>query len=323
MLSIFRTNQLFTGVLLLLYAALLHVEVWTTQTLVPTTQGGFLYQKLLSVLPDEPIILGSIGVFVLFLQAFLLNFMEYTYRLDRELHLFPGVFYLLFTAYSPSFPVLSPVHFANFFLFFALFELMGLLKKTEVTGGIFNVGLLLGMAALFYPTYLIFILFAFIALNLVRNFNIRERFIILAGVLVVYYIVGSLAYLANAWHSFSSLQGLKAFSFFKIAILRSSYPITLLPWVLLLGIILINSAAFVQKRTMQTQKRVTLLFWLLLISIGTLPFQKELSLEHTLVLALPMGYLTAMWFFQLKKNWAELLHVLLLFGAGAIQWFLS
>lgn len=322
MLSIFRTNQLFTGVLLLLYAALLHVEVWIAPTPIDTAQGGFLYQMLLSVLPKEPIVLGSIGVFLLFMQAFLLNFMEYTYRLDREMHLFPGVFYLLFTAYSTSFSVLSPIHFANLFLFLALFELMGLLKKAEVTGGIFNIGFLLGIAGLFYPTYLVFIVFAFIALNIVRTFNIRERIIILTGVLVLYYLSGSLAYLTNTWDSFSSLQGMHAFGFFQIASL-DTLPITLLPWVVLLGVILFSSAIFVQKRTMQTQKRVTLLFWILLISIGTLPFQKQLSLEHVLVLALPMAYLTAMWFFQLKRNWAELLHLLLLFGAGAIQWFLS
>lgn len=323
MLAIFRSNQLITPLLLFLYAVAIHAGAWFRHRPVQmdVKDGGILYALLPRVVPSEPWLLYALGLFLLITQAFLLNFMELRYRLDREPHLFPGVFFLLFTAYCPGFSILSPLHFANLFLFFSLFLAMNLLRKGEVTGDIFNIGFFLALAVLFCPAYIVFILLTFAALNVVRGFQFRERVVLVAGVLVVFYLAGGIAYLTGHWREFTQLQGLRAYGVSHLVPSDSS-SVFLIPWAVLLLVVLWQANSFFRKRTMQEQKRISFWFWMLLVSVATLPLQKNLAIGHVLVIAMPLAYLSAMWFFHLKANWAELLHFILFSGTLAAQWLL-
>ena len=323
MLAIFRSNQLIASLLLLLYAAVLHAGAWFHHKPVQmdTKEGGILYRLLQQVVPSEPWLLYSLGLLLLVAQAFLLNFMELRYRLDREAHLFPGVFFLLFTAYSPGFSILSPLHFANLFVFFSLFQAMNLLRKGEATGDIFNIGFFLALSTLFCPAYIVFVLLFFALLNVVRGFQLRERIILIAGFLVVGYLAAGIAYLADYWKGFVQLQGPHAYGLSHI-VPSNTFSLFLIPWGVLLIVVLWQAGLFFRKRTMQEQKRVSFWFWMLLVSVATLPLQKNLAIGHALVVVMPLAYLSAMWFFHLKANWAELLHFLLFSGAFAAQWLL-
>jgi hypothetical protein len=322
-LAIFRSNQLITSLLLLLYAAALHAGAWFRHrpVQVDAKEGGILYALLQQVLPSEPWLVYVLGVLLLTIQAFFLNLMELRYRLDREAHLFPGVFFLLFTAYSPGFSILSPLHFANLFLFFSLLQAMNLLRKGEVTGNIFNIGFFLALSTLFCPAYIVFVLLSFAVLNVVRGFQIRERAVLVIGFFVVLYLAGGIAYLAGYWKEFVQLQGPHAYGVSHI-VPSDSLSFFLVPWGVLLGVFLWQAGLFLRKRTMQEQKRISFWFWMLLVSLATLPLQKNLAIGHALVVALPLAYLSGMWFFHLKANWAELLHFILFSGAFAAQWFL-
>jgi len=322
-LAIFRSNQLIASLLLLLYAAVLHAGAWFHHEPVQmdTKEGGILYRLLQQVVPSEPWLLYSLGLLLLVAQAFLLNFMELRYRLDREAHLFPGVFFLLFTAYCPGFSILSPLHFANLFVFFSLFQAMNLLRKGEATGDIFNIGFFLVLSTLFCPAYIVFVLLFFAILNVVRGFQLRERIILIAGFLVVGYLAAGIAYLADYWKEFVQLQGPHAYGLSHI-VPSNAFSLFLIPWGVLLVVVLWQAGLFFRKRTMQEQKRVSFWFWMLLVSVATLPLQKNLAIGHVLVVAMPLAYLSAMWFFHLKANWAELLHFLLFSGAFAAQWLL-
>jgi hypothetical protein len=198
---------------------------------------------------------------------------------------------------------------------------MNLLRKGETTGDIFNIGFFLALSTLFCPAYIVFVLLFFAILNVVRGFQLRERIILIAGFLVVCYLAGGIAYLADYWKEFLQLQGSHAYGLSHI-VPSNAFSLFLVPWGVLLVVVLWQAGLFFRKRTMQEQKRVSFWFWMLLVSVATLPLQKNLAIGHALVVAMPLAYLSAMWFFHLKANWAELLHFLLFSGAFAAQWLL-
>lgn len=318
MLSIFRTNQVFASFLLLFYGALLFSGTLMLPASLEAGPHGFLQHWVNVWLPDTPLALFVAKVVLLFMQAFMLNLMEYNYRLDRELHMFPGVFFVLFSAMVPGPTALFPVFLANIFLFLSVYEIMGTFKQTHAAGSLFNGGFFLGIACLFYPSFILFILALFSGLNILRGFQFKERIMVLVGMAVAYYLTGATAFLTGHWTLFTELQGFHAYGFLDIKPL-SSIPYSLIPWVIFLVILVFQHPQFMQKRVIQTQKRITIWYWVMLMSLGTLLIQKETAIWHVHVLALPVAYLTSMLVSRMKPNWAELLHILLLFAALYVQ----
>ncbi|MBK6948074.1 MAG: hypothetical protein IPH16_08490 [Haliscomenobacter sp.] len=245
MLSIFRTNQVFVSLLLLFYGALLFSGVLILPVQAEAGPHGFLQHWVNAWLPDTPLALFMAIVIALFLQAFMLNLMEYNYRLDRELHMFPGVFFMLFSAMVPGPDALLPVFMANIFLFLAIYEIMGTFKQVQAAGSLFNGGLFLGVACLFYPSYAVFLLVLFSGLNILRGFQFRERVMVLVGVVVAYYLTGVTAFLTGHWTLFTELQGLHAYGFLDLQA-GSSIPYSLIPWAVFLVILIFQHPQFMQ-----------------------------------------------------------------------------
>lgn len=319
MLSVFRTNQLLVSFLLLFYAAAVHAYMLVSPTPAEAVAGGIFHEWLSAWIPAGMLWQAGIVTFLVFLQGFLLNVMEYNYRMQREVNMFPGVFFVLLASFSPHFLKLSPVHFANLFLFFALYEMMNVFKKKQAAGNIFNAGFFLGVAALFYPTYLIFTFLLFAGLNVMRGMIFKERLMVVSGVLTAYFLAGSIAFQLGQWQDFTGLQFSDAYAFFDLSGLQG-WPWEFIPWIVLLLIVIFVQGEFLQKQTIQTQKRITLWYWMLFIILFTIPFQRELTYEHALVFALPLSLLSSMYFTQLRSNWAELWHALLLIALLLIQY---
>jgi hypothetical protein len=63
------------------------------------------------------------------------------------------------------------------------------------------------------------------------------------------------------------------------------------------------------KRVIQSQKRINILYWFMLLSPLTLVFQNNIQLDHALAVAAPFGFLLGMFFSSIPSNWAELTHL--------------
>ena len=120
LLSFFRTNQLIVGVLVLVYALLLHlVCFWEPASEIVDAPGiandwlqWIFNERLAWHLPTT--------LLLLFLQALLVNSLIFKHRLLSPINLFPGVFLVLVSSALPEFLTLSAYHFANVFLLLAL-----------------------------------------------------------------------------------------------------------------------------------------------------------------------------------------------------------
>lgn len=284
----------------------------------PQVSGGALFSVVSGWISAVPVWQAGAVTLLIFVQAFMLNFLEYNYRLNREVNMYPGVFFILFASFSPLFQVLSPVHFANIFLFGVLYELMDVSRKQRPEGNIFNAGFFTGVAALFYPAAAFFLLFVFIALNIMRGMVFRERIVVLTGFGVAYFLAGTLFYQLDRFPEFLDLQIKQAYTFFDFG--KSGIPWELLPWVGFIIAAFWQQGNFYQKQNMLTQKRVGLLYWMLLIGLATALFQPGFGAEHLLLVGLPVGFLVALVFGRMRRNWAEIWHTLLLLAILLIHY---
>jgi hypothetical protein len=320
-LQIFRTNQIFTTVLLLFYIALLRFTVF----LAPfkwTPSGHGIFSEYTYYLVGSQELISQIIAFVLLLvQGFSINLLVINHRLSHENNLFPGVFLVLISCLIPDFLYLSPVLLGNTFFIFSMIELFSIYKNPACADRIFNAGLLVGIASLFYFPFLFFYIFLFAGLTILRAFNIREQLASLSGIFVVYFIAGFGFYWFNQLDFFWEIQFRKNFNF--LSFMRDYYAfgeyMKLGVLLFLVLVAIFNSDAYMLKKNIQVQKKISILFWSIGVGVLSAFFQSSLTLEHWLLLAPPLSVFLALTFTSMKPQWAEALHFLLIFGAISVQ----
>ena len=95
---------------------------------------------------------------------------------------------------------------------------------------------------------------------------------------------------------------------------------TLLFGVILLGL-LINFGRYSNRRTIDVQKKISLMYWGLLFGGLSIIIQADVSLEHLSIMAIPIGMLLSIAFVQLSRRWAEAWHLLLVAIALFFQYY--
>lgn len=312
MLNLFRTNQLLFSVLLIFYAALLHVAAFVVPFAGKPTSHGYLTTLIYNWIGYQGFVPNLFLIVLLFVQATVINAIVANHRLDDTPTLFPGLFYILISSALPSFLYLSPLHLANTFYIIALYELFKVYKKPSAADNIFNVGFWAAVGSLFYYSYGIFIILGFIGLNILRAFSIRERLMIVCGALVPYLLVGVYAFWNDQWFVFVQQQFVENIGFLDFQL--ESNPETILKVVfvdLFLLVAIFSYGLYLFKKNIQVQKKINVLYWGLLCAGLTLLFQANIQIDHLLILAVPLGMMISINFTNVSHRWAEILHLLI------------
>ncbi|NUO00853.1 MAG: hypothetical protein HUU01_09600 [Saprospiraceae bacterium] len=316
MLSFLRTNQLAASALLIFYAALLHLSPLLSpgESTVPVSEhSGILASWLYALTGTHGLLPSLLTLGLLSLQAVFINVLASNHRLALEVSLFPGLFYILIASSLPGFLCFSPIHMANTFLIIAIGVLMKTYKQPSCADLIFNVGFWLGVAALFYPAYLLLLFVGMAGLNVLRAYKIRERLMLLAGMIAPYLLTALYCFWDNELQLFLNTQFITPFEFWSFAKSESWTSIVELSFWLLLVLTTIGSTGIYNfKMQMQVQKKISILYWALLIGGLTTCIQKEVPIEHLLVTAVPLGILISFNFIYFSRRWAEMLHLVLL-----------
>lgn len=313
MLALFRTNQLVLSVLLIFYVAGLHIAGFVFPETTANSNPGILSEWLMTWAGEGSLLSKVFVILLLFLQGILLNIIVASNRLTTEVSLYPGLFYILIASSLPDFQHLSPLHLANTFYIIVIMELMSTYKKSSAADRIFNAGFWAAVASFFYFSYIIFLFLVFIALNVLRAFNIKERLMFIIGAIVPYILLGVYFLWNDQFDFFIQAQFFDNINVldFKGILSRFSY-VKLAIFALLLLIILFSYGSYTFKRNIQVQKKISILYWGMFIALFSIFFQAGIRLDHLLILTVPIGVLLSINFSLMKKNTAELLHLLLL-----------
>lgn len=275
--------------------------------------AGILSQWLYSFVGFQGLGPTLLTIVLLSVHAVLINIQVSNHRLASEVSLFPGLFYILIASSLPAFLCLSPIHLGNTFFIIALGVLMGTYKQSSCADLIFNVGLCLGISSLFYPPFLLLLFVGMAGLNVLRAYKIRERMMILAGMATPYLLTALYCFWKDDLSLFLDLQFFKPLEFLSFAKYEdSSVLVELIFWSLLILIAIGSAGAYNFKMQLQVQKKISILYWALLIGGFSTLFQKEVPVEHLLIIAVPLGIMISFNFILVSKRWAEMLHLILL-----------
>lgn len=319
MLTIFRTNQLMASILLAIYILLVRGSVFFVPVDMAPKGAGLFTVWLHDWIGHSGQTPALVAGLLLLLQAFYLNYLAMEHRLATETSLLPGLFYILVSSLLPSFQYLSPVLLGNTFVLIVIGELFATYKKAKAADRIFNIGFWSGIGLLFYPSLILLLLIGFTGLNVFRAFKIRERLMALTGAFVPVFLTGVWAFWKDWYPEYRSLltNGFEWLSYVPTAPERVYRDLGMMSALVL--VVLFSHRSYMLKQSIEVQRKINIIYWSLLIFTLSLLFQSQIQLDHLLVLAVPVGLLLSLNFVRMPNRMAEVLHLLLLVIALALQ----
>ncbi|MEL6925008.1 MAG: hypothetical protein AAFO94_13245, partial [Bacteroidota bacterium] len=304
-----------------MYIVALRIFVYVVPTVPAAGHKAVLSIGAEHWLPTSGIGGEIICVLLILLQAILLNLMVSQYRIGKEITLFPGLIYALLVGGMPDAAHWAPVMIANTFFIVALFALFSTYKKSASAGAIFNVGLSIALASLFYYSYFWFFIMAIIGLSILRNFRLQELWTLLIGFMVPFYLTAVVYFwmddLGGFWfQQFNANHTLLDFR----QIAGIDLTIKLVLFAILVLICLLSYSRYLMKKNIQVQKNIDILFWALLFAGVSVFIQSEAGPDHLMMLAPSLAILLSLSWLDLKPPYAELAHLLLLFTFLFLQY---
>jgi Family of unknown function (DUF6427) len=314
LLSLFRTNQIFLNVLLIPYIFIVRgvISIWNPPSM--TTHGIFSYE-LMSRIGDYQGTTPFIACFLVFFHAILINILVYNHKMTDEQSLLPGLLYVAVTACVPSFLGLTTALIANTFLIFALHELFLAYKKPSAATNIFNVGFWISLASLFHFSSYTYVVWAIIALNVLRSGNFRENIMIIIGFLLPYLLVATAYFITDSYDIFWQQHFTKNFNFNNIVVERDYTTLSILIFFgALIVVVLFSQGFYASKKSIQIQRYQSVLYWLLLLTGASVFFQSNATLENLLLLVPAISIFLSYQLLKMPRQWAEVAHFILLVG---------
>lgn len=322
MLSIFRTNQIFTSTLLIFYILVLRAVVFVVPPEWELGSMGVFSKAIVEWIDPTSLWAHVISFGLLLIQAILINTMVSNHRLANEINLFPGLFYILVCCLLPDFLYLSPLLMANTFFIVAIAELFETYKVSTCADRIFNAGFWVGVASLFYFSFIIYIILGLIGLGILRAFYLSERLGLIAGALVPYILTGTYYFWNGELDFFMENQISKNIVLLDFQNVKDQTGniIKIAAYSLILVWILLTSAQYKYKKIIQVQKKIDIILIAIIVGGLTFLFQSNITVEHFLILGVPVGILLSFNFTGMKKKWAESIHLIILVTVLALQY---
>jgi len=264
---------------------------------------------------------NTLACFLVFMQAVYINRIVVKHRIGIEITLWPGVVYILLSSLIPQFTYLSTVLIANTFILAAFSDIFKIYKRPFAVKFIFNSGVFISIAAMIYPPYIAYLLAGFIGLAIIRSFKTKEMLQYLSGVLVPFVLYGSWTFYRSVWQEKMGALVNNKFGFPADIIPKDKYDYIYLGLILLLIIITVFSySSYSMKKSIQVQKKIDILFWMSASALIALFINEHLTLDHLLMLSIPLSILLSMNLLKMKSViTTEMIHLSVLILMGLLH----
>jgi Family of unknown function (DUF6427) len=257
-------------------------------------------------------------------QAFFLSFLIQQHQIITKKNWLPALIYVVLGSCTPGLHWLNASLIAGTFLLIALHLLLASYRVDRAFGSVFNAGFLIGLAGLFYIPSLVFSVFAFIVIIMLRPFIWREWVIFFLGLITPWIYMGAYFFLSDhltgeaSKYIFSPI----AHRDFFLKLPMEYYALTAVIGFLLMiaiGRILSGTGA----ATLKTKKGVSVMTWFLLFaSLAILPAQNN-SVAGFVFTLYPLSMFISAYFIAARRIWiAETIFILLLLSIGS-SYFVS
>jgi hypothetical protein len=274
-----------------------------------------LYDLLLSILQMHPL-LSKLLSFVIFIGvSFYLNHLNTKYIFIAERTYLPSIIYISIACILINIKGLYPSLPAALFLLIAIERLLDTYKDERLSYNVFDSGLLVGIASLFYFNILFFIIFFWIALLIVRKFYWREWLYILMGAFLPYLLLFSFYYLTN--RNFELIFQPVKDNFIihnKIHLSR----IQDIAGIFIIVLILLASQYIMRifsSKKILARKSYNLFLVAFLVSLAVYYCVPAASIDIIFIACIPVSFLVSHFFIRPRKSrWLEVIFDLLIIG---------
>lgn len=309
MVGVFKANNPINNFLLFLYGFFLKIAILSIQPLPSAKAGdGPLYKtvfaKLQSVASGSSLIYILITHGLLYFQAVSLNRIINNQRMMPRTNYLPGMSYLLITSLFVEWNLLSAPLIINSILIWTLSKMMSLYNDPSPKATLFNIGMLIGIAAFLYFPVLAFAFIVMIALIFLRPFRLPEWIMTLLGILMPFYFL-------FAWSYLSDDSTLYKFPFLKFSLPHFTVNYLKYGAIALILLAFIYGATLLRlnmmKQIVQVRKNWSLLLFYLPVAF-IIPFiNSNNNFDYWILTAVPLAAFVACAFFYTTKKWIGLL----------------
>ncbi|RYY71901.1 MAG: hypothetical protein EOO13_01485 [Chitinophagaceae bacterium] len=304
MTGIFKANNPNNNFLLFLYGLALKLPLFLYPQL-PRLQSsdGILYKSfagwMIRSVGNMPVFFSVISFILLFLQAVSFNKLVNDHRMLQKPNYLTGMSYLLVTSLFSEWFALSAALMANTILIWVWSRLSTLHNNNSAKSTIYNIGLVIGLAAFFYQPAIVFTLLFIVGMAITRPFRLNEWFIGLIGILTSFYFYAAWLFLTDRWKTYK----IPNIDFSLPAFHETKWALSALIMVLLcmlLGVFFIR--ANMRRQVVQTRKSWQLIYLYLLVA-AFVPFLNSTSFNSWILVAVPASLIMGAAFFYPDKKW--------------------
>jgi len=314
-LQIFRNNQPFTAILVILYFIILGANTWlypignlATFQELPSTLSLFVLNWTI-----DPFVNKLCFSILLLFQAFLLNSIVSYFKLTKENSFVPALCFIALHFSYPDIDCCSPIFIANTFILWAVFSLFASYDKKASLGTIFNIGFSVSMAALFYHGYIVYFLWSLLALLIIRSFDLQEFLLLIAGFFIPFFLLGCFHYINDNLGNWLENDLLIHWSTMNVQY-DTNIALYIILGVLVFSFFLAGSNihGLYNKTTSREKKYINIIFLMPIIGLLSFLVQNNLYSYHYLTFFVPISILLSTTLLSYKNlAAAEAVHFIL------------
>lgn len=302
---------------LLCLGAFLHLPAELKPFFLEPAVDNLFNLKLGQELPPQSNVL--IALVLTLLQAFFLNrIINHFNFLGKPTFLTALLFMTLVSMFIP-FLVLSPTLICNFITIWMIDKLFNIYKQADVKTLMFDLGMIVALGSLIYFPFIVMLLLLWIALIIFRPFIWREWVTPILGFGTIYFLLGVVYYWIDRWPEF--LEIFKPFSNPLPKGLQVDYHdyFVVFPIVIAMFLFLLVLKDQYFRSIVHLRKSFQLLFYMLVLIIGSFYLNNQITINHFLLCAPPLAIYLAYYFAYAKIKWLyESIYIIII---GSIIYF--
>lgn len=325
MVKFFKSSDPIVYLLLVLYAIALNFNLLLSPPSLDFKATAPIYQLIVNGLQSVYLLnkhlVAVVFIISLLLQSALFNGVVNRLRIfDSDNYLAAFCYILLFSLFNEHIYLSAPF-FANFALLFAVNTVNGSDRAGLLQS--FDAGLIIGIASLCYLPMGVMLLFILISLNIKHFFSWREFLLLFWGLSLPYYITAASYFLTDQLPQFQQIYmgdittsiAQPVYRLFELLI-----KIPLLFLISAVAVFVFQSRYF--KSAMVVKNSLTILIYMLSVSLLIFLFLDKFSLAPLCVPLLSVAALLAYAFDELGKSWtAEIIHLSIIVVTIFFQYF--
>ncbi|WP_437921013.1 DUF6427 family protein [Sphingobacterium sp. LRF_L2] len=237
------------------------------------------------------------------LQAFFLNRIINHFNFLGKPNFLTALMYMTLVSMFTPFLVLSPPLICNFIAIWMLGKLFSIYKQHDVKSLMFDLGMIVAIGSLIYFPFMIMMFLLWISLIIFRPFNWREWITPLLGFSTIYFLLGVIYYWTGRIGEFYEIFEPLGYAFPTGLSLNIYDYLVVVPILIALLFFLFVLKDYFFKSVVHVRKAFQLLFFMVLLTLGSFYLNDHITINHFLLCAPPIAIYLAFYFTNSKSKW--------------------